>query len=252
MDNLRLAGKRVIVTGASRSIGRAIAVGFARNGAHVSICGRDEKALETTRAACAELGVRVHSEICDVSDGAAFERYIGSAAEALGGLNVLVSNASAFARGEDDPAWATAFETDLMSVVRGTRAALPWLKQAQEAAVVHISSISALKPTPRAIAYGSLKAAINQLTKSQAWVLAKDRIRVNAVAPGSITGPGHMWEKRRESGDPAYAEAVAKIPFGRLGDVDEIADVTLFLASPMSRWVTGQIVVVDGGQMLKP
>lgn len=242
----------MIVTGASRGIGRAIAVGFARNGAHVSICGRDAEALEETRAACAALDVRVHSALCDVADAVALPAYVEAAAAALGGLDILVNNASAFARGDGDEAWETAFGTDLMSVVRGTRAALPWLQKSGEGSVVHISSISALKPTPTAMPYGALKAAITQLTKSQAWVFSKDQIRVNAIAPGSITGPGHLWEKRKDRGDPLYAQAVAKIPFGRLGEMDEVADATLFLSSPMARWVTGQVLVVDGGQTLSP
>jgi len=252
VDTLDLAGKRVVLMGASRSIGRAMAVAFARNGARVSVCGRDAEALAETATECAAGSGKPHFAICDVSDASAIEAHIGAAAEALGGIDVLVNNASAFARVEEDAEWERAFDTDLMAAVRATRAALPHLERAGNGVIVHVSSISALKPTPGALPYGALKAAIVQLTKSQAFNWGKLGIRVNSVAPGSITAPGHMWEKRRERNDPAYLAAVSKIVFGRLGTAEEVADVTLFLASPLSRWITGQTIVVDGGQTLSP
>jgi 3-oxoacyl-[acyl-carrier protein] reductase len=252
VDSLGLADRRVVLMGASRSIGRAMAVAFARNGAKVSVCGRDEAALAETAAECTAVGAKPHVAACDVSDADAVEKHIAAVAAALGGIDVLVNNASAFARAEEDGEWERAFETDLMATVRATRAALPYLERAGDGAVVHVSSISALKPTPGAVPYGALKAAIVQLTKSQAYNWGKLGIRVNSVAPGSITAPGHMWEKRRERNDPAYTAAVSKIVFGRLGTAEEVADVTLFLASPLSRWITGQTIVVDGGQTLAP
>lgn len=252
VDNLGLSDRRVVLMGASRSIGRAMAVAFARNGARVSVCGRDERALAQTGAECEAVGAKPHIAICDVSDAASIEAHIVAAADALGGIDILVNNASAFARDEVDEHWEKAFTTDLMGPVRATRAALPWLERAKDGSVVHVSSISGLKPTPTAVPYGAIKASLVQLTKTQAYNFAKQGIRVNSIAPGSITAPGHLWEKRRERNDPAYAAAVSKIPFGRLGVADEIADVTLFLASPLARWVTGQTIVVDGGQTLAP
>jgi 3-oxoacyl-[acyl-carrier protein] reductase len=252
VDTLGLADKRVVLMGASRSIGRAMAVAFARNGAQVSVCGRDGAALADTVAQCAKVGAKPHAATCDVSEAAEIDAYIGAASAALGGIDVLVNNASAFARAEEDAEWARAFNTDLMGTVRATRAALTHIERAGGGAIVHVSSISALKPTPGAVPYGALKAAIVQLTQSQAYNWGKLGIRVNSVAPGSITAPGHMWEKRRERQDPAYAAAVSKIVFGRLGAAEEVADVALFLASPLSRWITGQTIVVDGGQTLAP
>lgn len=250
MDTLRLNDKRVVVTGGSRSIGREIAVGFARNGARVSVCGRDEKALAETLAAMKAHGGEAHVAVCDVSDGPALKGYIEGVAEMFGGLDILVNNASAFARDENDEEWAKAFNTDLMATVRATRAALPFLEKAGDGVILHISSISGLKPTPGVHPYGALKAAIIQLTKSQAHSFAAKGIRVNSIAPGAVEAPGHFWVKRRERNDPAYTEVIAKIPFGRLGQAEEVADAALFMCSPMSRWITGQTLVVDGGQTL--
>ena len=118
------------------------------------------------------------------------------------------------------------------------------------ACIVSVSSISALRPSVRTAPYGAAKAAVIHYTTSQAAMLARRGIRVNAVAPGSIEFPGGSWEKRREAGSPIYADVLKSIPFDRLGTPEEVADVVLFLASPMARWVTGQTIVVDGGQLL--
>jgi len=116
--------------------------------------------------------------------------------------------------------------------------------------VVHIASISGLRPSTLAPAYGAVKAAMIHYTSSQAAMLARQGIRVNCIAPGSVEFPGGTWERRRLEGDPLYARVKERIPFGRLGTPEEIAEVALFLASPHARWVTGQTIVVDGGQLL--
>jgi 3-oxoacyl-[acyl-carrier protein] reductase len=243
-------GKRAIVTGGSRGIGRAIALAFARAGAAVSICARDAAQLEETRAELAAFGP-AHAAVCDLGDAAAIARYIPAAAVALGGIDILVNNASAFGRADDESGWRMAFEVDMMSIVRTTQAALPWLEQAAPpGTIINIGSTAATRPSVKAPAYGSIKAAIRYYTATQAALLAKKGIRVNSVAPGSVTAPGHFWEARKERGDPAYAEACATIPAGRLGEADEIADVVLFMASPAARWVYGQTLIVDGGQTL--
>lgn len=238
-------GKRVLVGGGSRGIGRAIAAGFARAGAKVSVSGRDPEALAETQALTGG-----HIQICDLGDGAAVRRHVDAAAEALGGLDVVVNNASAFSLGDDPAAWEAAFQVDLMGLVNTNAAAVPHLRAAGGGAIVNIGSISAFHPTPKAAPYGAIKAAITHYTKSQALGLAPDKIRVNAVAPGAIEFPGHFWERRKTEEPENYQRIVDRIPFGRLGTPEEVADVVLFLASPLARWVTGQIVMVDGGQEL--
>lgn len=243
-------GKRVLVTGGSRGIGRAIALAFAASGAEVSICARGRAALETTRAEIATMGRKVHAEICDLADGAAVTRYVGEAVAALGGIDVLVNNASGFGMGDDEPGWAAGLAVDVMATVRASRAAGPILETTPGSSIINIASISGYRPSVRAAAYAAVKAAMIHYTTSQAAALARKGVRVNGIAPGSIEFPGGLWEERRLAGDPLYGRILAGIPFGRLGTPEEVADVALFLASPYARWVTGQTIAVDGGQLL--
>jgi 3-oxoacyl-[acyl-carrier protein] reductase len=244
------AGKRVVVTGGSRGIGRAIALGFAAAGANVSICARGAAALESTRAEITATGQRAHAEVCDLADGPAVIRYVSAAGKALGGIDVLVNNASGFGMGDDEAGWAAALAVDVMAMVRASHAALPMLEASPGSSIINISSIAGFKASTRAPAYAAAKAAMINYTASQAAALAAKRIRVNCIAPGSIEFPGGHWEERRLAKDPLYSEVLAKIPFGRMGSPDEIAEVALFLASPHARWITGQTLAVDGGQLL--
>ena len=244
-------GRRVVVAGGSRGIGRAIALGFAAAGAQVSLCARGAAALEATRDDLARHGGHVHAAVCDLADGAAVTRYVGEAAQALGGIDVLVNNASGFGMGDDEAGWAAGVAVDVMAMVRASHAAVPWLeKSTQGPSVLHISSISGFRASSRAPAYAAVKAAINSYTGSQAAMLARRGIRVNAIAPGSIEFEGGVWAQRRAAGDPLYERTLKGIPFGRMGLPEEVADVALFLASPHARWVTGQVLAVDGGQLL--
>lgn len=245
------SGKRVLVAGGSRGIGRAIALNFAAAGASVSICARGAGPLETTRAELAAYGRPVQAAVCDLADAAAITRWVGDAAAALGGIDVLVNNASGFGMTDDEAGWAAGLAVDVMAMVRCSQAALPWLQQAGPgASILHLSSISANRPSTRSAPYAAVKAAMNSYTGSQAAMLARQGIRVNAIAPGSIEFPGGTWEKRRLAGEALYDRTLRSIPFGRLGTPDEIAEVALFLASPHARWMTGQVLVVDGGQLL--
>ncbi len=247
---LDFGGRRVIVCGGSRGIGRSTALAFAAAGASVSICARGAETLEATRQEVAAHGHVAHAGVCDLADGDAIRSYIASAAEALGGINVLVNNASGFGMTDDEAGWTAGFRVDVMAIVHASQAALPFLEQAQEAAIVSVSSISAYRPSMRSAPYAAVKAAVVNYTQSQAMSLAPKQIRVNAVAPGSIEFPGGSWEKRKQEGSPVYQAVLNANKFGRLGMPEEVADVILFLASPMARWVTGQTITVDGGQLL--
>ena len=245
-------GRRVVVTGGSRGIGRAIALGFAAAGAGVSVCARGEPGLEAISAELAAHGGPVHTAACDLADGVAIARYIAQAAKALGGVDVLVNNASGFGMGDAEAAWAACLGVDVMAMVRASHAARPYLEAAPAgmACIVNIASISGLRASGRSPAYAAAKAAMIHYTTSQAALLARQHIRVNAVAPGSIEFPGGVWDQRRAAGEPLYDAVLKGIPFGRMGTPDEVADVVLFLASQQARWVTGQTIAVDGGQLL--
>lgn len=250
MDS-QLAGRRAVITGGSRGIGFAIAKALADEGVHVSVCSRGTQALETAGAALEQRGVRVHAAICDVSDASAVPTYIESAAEALGGIDILVNNASGFGPGDSEQGWARSIEVDLLGTVRATRAARRWLEASHQASVVHIASIAGQGASARATAYGAIKAAIIQYTESQAADMASAGVRVNAIAPGSIDFPGGLWQQHKVERPALYERTRASIPFGRFGRPEEIANAAVFLASPLASWITGQTLTVDGGQLLR-
>jgi 3-oxoacyl-[acyl-carrier protein] reductase len=245
-----LCGRRAVVCGGSRGIGRAIALGLAEAGADVSICARGADALEAARCDIAGCGYTAHAMTCDLADETAIPRYIEAAAEALGGIDILVNNASAFGTSDDEAGWAGSISVDLMATVRATRAALPYLEKSDGAAIINISSISGFRATPRTPPYAAVKAAVLEYTQTLAAQCARKGIRVNCIAPGSIEFPGGTWERAKNHNPPLYAAILRSIPFGRLGRPEEVAQVAVFLASPLAGWMTGQNIAVDGGQML--
>ena len=247
-------GKKVVVAGGSRGIGRAIALGFAQAGADVAICARGADALALAHKDIAGAGHHVHSASCDLADAVGVKRFVEEAGAALGGIDVLVNNASGFGMGDDEAGWAAGLSVDVMAMVRASHAAMPLLLQSLQkgrgANVIHIASISAMRPSTRSAAYAAVKAAMLSYTGSQAATYARQGLRVNCIAPGSVEFPGGVWDQRKQAGDALYDRTLKSMPFGRMGTAEEIADVALFLASHQARWVTGQTIAVDGGQLL--
>lgn len=245
-----LSGKRAVIAGGSRGIGRSIALALAGTGAAVSICARGQAALDHTAGELKALGGTVHAQSCDLADGKAVQAYVAAAGEALGGVDILVNNASGFGSSDDDKGWGDAVAVDLLASMRACQVAIPLIEQAGGGSIIHISSISALKPSPRNPPYGAIKAALNQYAMTQAVLLAGKKIRVNCVAPGSIEFPGGTWEQRRLNDRKMYDAVLARVPWGRMGRPEEVANVVAFLACDLASWITGQTIVVDGGQAL--
>jgi len=244
-----VTGKRVVVAGGSKGIGRSIALLFAQGGASVSICARSAGALEQTRKELAASGGTIHAASCDLSSEAQIAAYMPQAAEALGGIDVLVNNATGYGHADDEASWEQSLDVDLMAAVRASRFALPFLEKGNDPSIINIASGSGLNPSVRTPAYGAAKAAVIHYTRTQAALYA-GRIRVNCVAPGSIEFPGGVWDRRKHDSPALYQKTLAGCPAGRMGRPEEVASVVLFLASPLASWITAQIVGVNGGQGL--
>ena len=244
-------GYRVALAGGSRGIGREIALGFLAGGARVSVCARGHEGLDALSSDAGSHADRLHTQTCDLAQADQIEAWIADAIRAMGGLDVLVNNATGYGFREDDESWLVDFNVDLMAAVRASRFAVPHLKQSQRACILHTSSIGSFRPRTMGPPYAAMKAALNHYTRTQALALAEHRIRVNAIAPGSIEFPDGVWDRVKHDKPEQYQKVLGTIPFGRFGRPEEVAHLALFLASPFAGWITGQIMTADGGQSLR-
>jgi 3-oxoacyl-[acyl-carrier protein] reductase len=244
--DLQLQGRRALVTGGTRGIGRAIVETLAQEGASVSFCARSTEDVAATVKILDAQSLSVFGAGVDVADGAALATWVAASAELLGGIDIVVSNVSALAIGDGEDNWNASFQVDLMGAVRMVDAAMPHLLASECAAIIAISSVSGREVDFAAGPYGTMKAALVHYISGLAFQLADKGIRANVVSPGNTYFEGGVWHQM-ESGNPDfYTTALGLNPTGRMGTPQEMARAVAFLASPVSSFTSGTNLVVDG------
>ena len=252
--DLGLTDKTAIVTGSTRGLGLATARALVAEGCNVTICARGEAGLAEAAVDLRRLGGdgRVMAVQADLATDEGVADVVTRTLEAFGGLDILVNNIG-LGRGStitetSDAEWVEAFDQTLFPAIRASRQAIPHMRQRGGGAIVMIASIYGRESGGR-MTYNAVKAAEISLAKSMAQQLAKDNIRVNSVAPGSILFPGGSWHRRQLEDPAGIAAFIARdLPFGRFGRPEEVGAVVAFLVSPRASWISGASVPVDGCQ----
>ncbi len=252
--DLGLTDHVAIVTGASRGIGRGIALRLADEGCHLAICARGEEALNETAQEIEDRGVECLALALDMTDKNAPARLVDEAAERFGRIDILVGNVGGNRRGQfeelSDEDWDAIIDLNFKSHIRTSRAAIPHMRDAGGGSICYITSIFGRELGGAGLStYNSTKSALISLSKVMAQELTPEGIRVNSVAPGSIRFPGGSWDRRmKEQPEEMKAFIADNLPIGRFGRVGEVADTVAFLVSERASLITGACLNVDGGQ----
>ena len=246
--DLQLQGKAAIVTGSSRGLGLASAKALATEGCRVCLCARG---ADTLTHASAQVPNSI-AVAADLSTPEGTAKVVDATLAAFGSIDILINNV-ATAKGTDivntaDGEWQEAFDQTLYPAIRMSRLVVPHMRKQRGGCIIMIASIWGRESGGRMV-YNAVKAAEISLAKAMAQQLAKDNIRVNSVAPGSILFPGGSWDKRQKADPAGIAEFIkTELPFGRFGTAEEVGDVVAFLSSPRASWISGASITVDGCQ----
>jgi len=253
--DLQLSDKVAVVTGSSRGLGLASARSLAKEGCRVVLCARNGETLAEAAAGLEAAGARpgnVLTVTADVSTSAGAEAVVNGAVQKFGRIDILVNNVGKAGGGDivdtPDGEWQSALDQTLFPAIRMSRLTVPHMRRTGGGVIVMIASIWGRESGGR-MTYNAVKAAEISLAKAMAQQLAKDNIRVNSIAPGSIMFEGGSWWKRQQDDPKGIAEFVKRdLPFGRFGKDEEVGDVVAFVASPKASWISGATITVDGCQ----
>lgn len=247
--NLNLVGKRALVTGGSRGIGKAVIDSFVEEGMTVATCARGEASLNASLEQWNKERQVVHGHAVDVTDADAFASWVDDSVETMGGLDVLVSNVTTRIGSQGIERWKETFEVDLLQHIRLTERALPHLKKGTQPAIVYVASIASVMTAnmPTEVEYGTMKAALVSYATQLANQMGQHNLRVNLVSPGPIHHKEGFWEMVKQKQPDLYAKACAVSVFNRMGTTTEVANAVTFLASPAASNITAANLRVDGG-----
>jgi 3-oxoacyl-[acyl-carrier protein] reductase len=249
--DLGLTDKRAIVLGGSRGIGFYTAQLLKQEGAAVAICARGEQGVTEAVADLRNIGTATtFGQAADLTDGAATRAFVRAAIDALGGVDLLIHNASGFGVNDSEEDWQRSFQVDILAGVRAVNEALPELQQSGAGSIVFIGSMASKyhfgrPPSP----YGPVKAAMRTYANELAQNYGKHGIRANVISPGAVWFPGGTWDQRKQENPKFYAAVERGIPLGRLGTGEEIARIVVFTASPAGLWLNATHIAADGGQV---
>ena len=244
--DLGLKGKKAIVTGGSRGIGRAICELLAEEGCDIALCARGKAGVEAAAAALTGAGVKAYGGVVDVADTGALRAWVADAAAQLGGLDIFVANVSALAQATDEDSWRRSLAIDIMGTVAGVEAAIPFLEQSSAGSIVVIGTTGAVEIAGPPRPYASVKAALANHVKALARNLAPKGVRANMVSPGNVYFKGGVWNTVEENNPDLFKTMLSRNPMGRMGTPEEVANAVVFLTSPRAGFITGTNLIIDG------
>jgi 3-oxoacyl-[acyl-carrier protein] reductase len=248
--DLGLDGKRVLILGGSRGIGWYTARLLAGEGCSVALCARNADGVsQAVDQLSKETAGNHFGASADLADGDATRAFVRDAIKVLGGLDLLIHNASGFDLKGNEEGWARSFQVDVMAGVRAVEEALPALKESDAASITFIGSMASKYYFRRRSSYGPAKAAMRAYANELAQNFGHDGIRANVISPGAVHFPGGSWDRMKEGQPDFYRNVEKAIPLGRLGTGEELARIIAFVASPAGLWINSTHIAADGGQV---